>query len=1858
MSHSTGFRWVVLVATAFTQVLPVPLVYGQGIVMPQKETQPGAPQYTVEQQQYLAEKTKVLATINAIKGQNLADATSRCFKVLELDRQVFGEKSLPAADTLEVLALLLWSAPDYENAVVAKFEIAGIYKEIYGKDDWRTGLALWMAVDWKISSSSPELPQKRADVAEILNTAKVHLDAGRYKEALATAEKANEVSKVIFKDDPDVPVRAGALLRMADAYSGLNRFNEATKLYEESEKIFSSWYGEANPDSVRLIMSHGDNAYDSFQSERLYWRAVELCEKMTSYDRNLLATALSKLAGVQRNMGRYAQGRATLERAIQVSSELNGAESSKVMALRVILGSIDRELGKLEEAEQELKRMTTYFDAAPADLIVDRIIAHQELGIVYVDQKRWDLAEKEFRTTLDLNKKRFGEDLFFCKVLSRIGVVEFRAGRYDKAAATFEKCLAKSRALVDPTNQNVILYAENLSQTLRQLANDLNKKGKRADAKARLQHAVKVAVPVLGENHPETIRVTTALVVQDQIEQSSPEVVKVILDAENEAALGGVAVEANNLVEAEQHFRRAIELRESLGDKQLPYVTASSNLQLGQLLRKQEKWADSLVPLAKAQAAYDEVYLGKQPSMEYGDAYYGAGDSAEKISDYATAIKNFNRSIEIYGRLEGSEANNAIKVLGRVANCLGKSGDHTSALTACRRYVEEVKRINGTGSPEYAEANFILARTEFDLGNYAAAREHFSQSREIRKALGETTSASMLSLSQWLASCEKNLGNHEAAIGMYEPLLVHYGQTNDEEGLASISGELAKLYARQNRFDDAVRLAEENVALAEKIYGNDAARTGKAWDVLRYVTGLHIYDIEAALQLTEAVAAREKLLASLSARSDIDSQQVELFKAELEELKRVTELPAGKQKTYADALATVRKIPRLEGPQDDRSLAIQLEAAAEQLREVLGDDALSLALALEFAATTSNNSQKSVAYLREALKIYPKIFGEGSVKCADAHAQLGSLFSNMGDYQAAVAELEQAREFYLNNEGVASHWRGAAEINLANAYLEMGDLAQAQEFLTNTGRLLAAAPDFQTSLNLLHVKGQLAGKLGNYDELVRLRKAEYDQTIAHYGEDSYQAVSVNINMGDALVEGRRPAEARPYYERARALLEAKGETGSVDYARIINGLASVYQHEGNLAEAEKLLRQARDIFAAEFGVKSPWYRLALYDLAEVLLTDNQLDEAEQLLRESLALGKQVGAERTKIHQASLIKLARALLLQNKNDEAADLTQEALLNHERMISSTTGYQTESEQAAAMSEARGQLGWHLYATQSISDRQDEAYDHVLWLKGSIFARQRRLRELRDDPAAAELLSRWTRVTSELSTLIMRPPYADEQLIWSERVTALVAEKDSIERSLLGMSQTNPAPPATTAEVRKALPANSALVDFFFHEAASTDAEGKKITTQEIRVFIVRPDRPEVSHVVISNSAKLNELINTWREALEWQSSEKFAAAVAADDEDALNEMFIAAQRTQRDTAAAIKEQLWKPLESHLEGVETVIVSPDGPISKFPLAALPGSSKAYLIEEQVITSIAVPSLLPELLASRGDAEAESLLLMGDVNYGGSAGIAQWRDAQVEADVRGWLRYFFSPLEGVRPEMEDIKSFFAKAFPDGEEDMFTESDASENMFRMEAPKHRWVHLATHGFFKPDIANDIAGSDSQRPLSADASSTSDYTAVLNHEGLKSGLALAGANEANRDGEDDGILSAMEVSSMDLSGVEMTMLSACQTGLGNSMSGEGVAGLQRALQMAGVRSTVTTLWSVDDTAARLLAARFYRNLWEHKMSKAAAMREAQSWMIAAAYKDDGDSEIPAELTIDSEVLPGRFRLPDCWAPFVLSGDWR
>jgi CHAT domain-containing protein len=199
------------------------------------------------------------------------------------------------------------------------------------------------------------------------------------------------------------------------------------------------------------------------------------------------------------------------------------------------------------------------------------------------------------------------------------------------------------------------------------------------------------------------------------------------------------------------------------------------------------------------------------------------------------------------------------------------------------------------------------------------------------------------------------------------------------------------------------------------------------------------------------------------------------------------------------------------------------------------------------------------------------------------------------------------------------------------------------------------------------------------------------------------------------------------------------------------------------------------------------------------------------------------------------------------------------------------------------------------------------------------------------------------------------------------------------------------------------------------------------------------------------------------------------------------------------------------------------------------------------------------------------------------------------------------------------------------------TGAAASEAAFKAQATGRKVLHLATHGFF-------LGG----RCLSAlDLSATSTAAAASariarDNPLVLSGLILAGANRRNvaSSDQEDGVLTAEEVAALDLSAVDWAVLSGCDTGVGEVRVGEGVFGLRRAFQVAGAKTVIMSLWSVEDQSTRQWMTTLYKGRLIKKLSTADAVREASLAVLR------------------QRRAKGLSTHPFYWAGFVASGDWR
>ena len=197
----------------------------------------------------------------------------------------------------------------------------------------------------------------------------------------------------------------------------------------------------------------------------------------------------------------------------------------------------------------------------------------------------------------------------------------------------------------------------------------------------------------------------------------------------------------------------------------------------------------------------------------------------------------------------------------------------------------------------------------------------------------------------------------------------------------------------------------------------------------------------------------------------------------------------------------------------------------------------------------------------------------------------------------------------------------------------------------------------------------------------------------------------------------------------------------------------------------------------------------------------------------------------------------------------------------------------------------------------------------------------------------------------------------------------------------------------------------------------------------------------------------------------------------------------------------------------------------------------------------------------------------------------------------------------------------------------LFMQKEALEEVLRQK-PNPVILHLATHGFFLSDIDLDTLSGDSgddERGFSIqtepEAKTSSSRKTMLENPLTRSGIALAGANRALDSGDlnaGDGIMTAEKILGLKLRGTDMVVLSACETGLGEVKSGEGVFGLRRAFAQAGAKSLVMSMWPVPDRETKELMVAFYKNLMSEKMNRCQALRQAilaQQQVVRQRYGD-------------------------------------
>ncbi|UFP95018.1 CHAT domain-containing tetratricopeptide repeat protein [Gloeobacter morelensis] len=841
--------------------------------------------------------------------------------------------------------------------------------------------------------------------------------------------------------------------------------------------------------------------------------------------------------------------------------------------------------------------------------------------------------------------------------------------------------------------------------------------------------------------------------------------------------------------------------------------------------------------------------------------------------------------------------------------------------------------------------------------------------------------------------------------------------------------------------------------------------------------------------------------------------------------------------------------------------------------------------------------------LKQALAIREKLFGREHLDVTPSLNDLGVIYMTQGKYALAEPFFQRTLEIRQKRLGAEHPDIGRTLNNLGVLYWRQGKFAQAEPLYL---RSLAIAEKFDgpehiytaqrlDNLALLYYN---RGSLRLVEPLHQRALKIFERSL---GPD-HPTVATNLNnqaifhtaVGDY---GR----AEQLHRRALAIrLKAFGREHPL-VASSLSGLADVYKKQGELAKAEPFYRDALAIREQIFGAEHPDVGTTLTWYAELSLYQGNYTLAESSIRRALSLQeKVVGLEHSDVAD-TLTVLAQVLVAQNRHAEALPVLERAIRVQERNLAPLMSIGSELEKQEFLGNAGDAndqaLSLHLQALAGNAEAARLAVAVTLQRKGrvlDVLSEDRSALRRRLDPQDQQLLDQLTEVRSQLAALVFKGASTDADESYKEVVARLQSDAEQLEKSLAERSAafrfSRAAVPIEA--VQPQIPADAALVEMVryrprnFTPKSPAEEWGKP----RYAAYVLRT-QGDPQWVDLGEAEALDKLAMLLGDLVGRQSADALLV---------------------RRLARTVDERIIGPIRSRLGGIKHLLLSPDGQLHTLPFGVLIDEQGRYLIENYTISYLNTGRELVRL-QERATGAREAPLVMAAPDYGRSAAAlpVSATGATTRSGDLGELQV--GSLPGSLQEAKALAALLPGART------LTDAAATENALKqVQGPGI--LHLATHGFFLSDIS--ILG---RKGTSA---------VLLENPMLRSGLALAGFNRRESGGE-DGVLTALEAANLDLQGTQLVVLSACDTGLGQIYSGEGVYGLRRAFAIAGARSQVLSMWRVDDQSTQQLMAGFYRNLLAGR-GRSEALRQEQLKMLGSK----------------------RYQHPYYWGAFIASGDWR
>ncbi|MBK9729551.1 MAG: CHAT domain-containing protein [Saprospiraceae bacterium] len=910
---------------------------------------------------------------------------------------------------------------------------------------------------------------------------------------------------------------------------------------------------------------------------------------------------------------------------------------------------------------------------------------------------------------------------------------------------------------------------------------------------------------------------------------------------------------------------------------------------------------------------------------------------------------------------------------------------------------------------------------------------------------------------------------------------------------------------------------------------------------------------------------------------------------------------------YATTLNNLASLSKKKG--DFERAEILYSEAATIREKVLGKNHPDYASSLNNLAIlykeTGNFERAETLYLK-SIAIREKVFGKEHSDYASSLNNLADLYYFMGKYEKEESLLFESKAILEKTLGKEHPYYALVLNNLALLYKEIGNYEKSE-------------------INYLESKAIQEKKLGK-------EHPDYASSLNNLG--ALYKITGNFEKAELL------------YLESKAIWEKIVGKEHPDYAMSLNNLAALYEKMGSDKKAELLYIESNKLFEKTLGKEHPTYATSLDNLAILYKKIGEIEKAEIYYQESKKIREKILGKEHPEYSLSLNNLATLFETQKRFSESEPLLLEFYTQEQNRLTIAPSFLSERELSkySSIFQKNGvKLGAFLLARNSknisLGNLSTIAYDHALFHKGYLLNISAKLNTLETSTlAATEKFYKLKSYRRQLAAIYSKPIAKRKGVAELEEKTAII-EKE-LANSIGDYSEFTKQ--IKWQEVQNVLTKNEAAIEFVHYQFSDQKKSDSCIYAALILyngcpqpLFIQLFDEKQLTHLLSKN--KVPELIS---------------------------QVYTSRGIVQRknETMQGLYDLIWKPIDSLLKGINTIYYSPSGLLHRINFDAIPIAKNtinnfANLAEKYKLVRLGSTRSL-EISIKTKMSSSNKAILFGGINFNTDISLFNLDtvndnefESKKEVPSYTYLAKTIKDrgsnweyLPGTEKEIKGISKLLKKSKFHTTE--LLDKYATEEVFKLLGKiesSPRILHIATHGFFFPDPDRTIseegrmsheraasegtlpdstqqAGEKSVIPRSKVELQTNEPVFKISDQPmLRSGLILAGGNTTwqgiqTLEGKEDGILTAYEISQMNLSNTELVVLSACETGLGDIHSNEGVYGLQRAFKIAGAKYLIMSLWQVPDEETKEYMIRFYKNWLNKKLSIPDAFRKTQQEM--------------------------------------------